>query len=838
MQPWWLLLAGGVAAGVLIWVVVELLRDHDGDEAAADAANASVRVVQAESEFADYVGSASCRECHAEQFEPWRHSHHGLAERAIDPARDDVAFEPSRTVEHGSQTSVVRKRGAGRGARDAGEYVVETMGLEGQVAPRVARRVIGEKPLWQFIVDAEGEGRGARGAGRGDGSALAEPVAPKADSGATLAEPVAPDASSDAVLAEPVAPDDELHRAIGRQQVLELCYDPAKHEWFNVYGDEDRKPGEWGHWTGRGMNWNSQCASCHNTRVKKNYDAASDTYATTMAEATVSCEACHGPMKDHVDWQQANRGAQNSPRPEPRAPSPGPDPTLRKFTSTEWLAICGSCHARRGELTGDFVPGESFFDHYSLVVPDLSEIFFADGQVREEDYEFTSFLSSRMYASGVTCLHCHDPHQARPLAEGNDLCMRCHNGSFPKSPRIDPAAHTFHKADSTGSQCVNCHMPQTVYMQRHWRHDHGFTTPDPFLTKQHGIPNACNRCHADKDADWSLAAVEKWYGERMNRPSRRRARIIAAARSGDAEQAREPLLTMLGDADNAFWQASAATLLRQGELLERDDVQRALVDATGHGFPLVREKAAGAIEPLVDVRHPAATAALAKLLDDPVLSVRVAAAWALRATVDEKSAAGRDALAYLRHNHDQPGGAMQRGMWQLARGDVDGAVGWFERAVRWDPNSAPIRDALAVGYAQQQRPADAVRQMQQAVRIAPRDGEYWYKLGLAWAELSEVEHTIASLEKAVAVDANHSRAWYNLGLALDQSGKAAEGVAALVKAEKLDPRRADIPFALATIYAKHGRSRDARGAAERALAIDPRHRDARALLESLGRPQR
>ena len=37
----------------------------------------------------------------------------------------------------------------------------------------------------------------------------------------------------------------------GRLQTLEASYDPHKNQWFNVYGNEDRKPGEWGHWTGR-----------------------------------------------------------------------------------------------------------------------------------------------------------------------------------------------------------------------------------------------------------------------------------------------------------------------------------------------------------------------------------------------------------------------------------------------------------------------------------------------------------------------------------------------------------------------------------------------------------
>jgi tetratricopeptide (TPR) repeat protein len=613
------------------------------------------------------------------------------------------------------------------------------------------------------------------------------------------------------------------------------------------------------------------CASCHNTRVRKNYDLASDSYATTMAEATVSCEACHGPMKDHVDWQHehgqrssadpsAAADSASGPTSEPSAkgfasdssesakgfashssPRPSSDPTLRKFTSTQWLAVCGSCHARRGELTGDFVPGDSFFDHHTLVVPDLSEIFYADGQIREEDYEFTSFLSSRMYASGVTCLHCHDPHRAQPLAEGNALCMKCHNGSFPRSPRIDVAAHTFHKADSTGSQCVHCHMPQTVYMQRHPRHDHGFTIPDPLLTKQHGIPNACNRCHTDKDAGWSLAAVEKWYGKRMDRPTRRRAQAVSAARRGDVEKARGPLLAMLADENNVFWQASAATLLRQRGLLDRDDVQKALLAATEHTFPLVREKATFALEPLVEMRHVPTLTALHERLDDSARSVRVAAAWSLRAHADENSAAGKDMLAFMRQNQDQPGGAMQQGTWRLARGDVDSAVTWFKRAVDWDPNSAPIRDALAVGYSMQSRPAEAVKQLEAAVGIAPEDAEYWYKLGLGRNELAadqlgSLAPAIAALRKAVELDANHARAWYNLGLALDQTGDPVGAVKALTAAEKADPRRADIPFALATIHAKHGRVDDARAAAERTLKIVPQYLPARQLLESLRNP--
>ncbi|HAV62861.1 MAG TPA: hypothetical protein DCY13_10905, partial [Verrucomicrobiales bacterium] len=79
--------------------------------------------------------------------------------------------------------------------------------------------------------------------------------------------------------------------------------------------------------------------------------------------------------------------------------------------------------------------------------------------------------------------------------------------------------------------------------------------PDPLLTKQHGVPNACNRCHTDRDADWALAAVERWYGDRMNRPSRQRAQTIALARAGD-DAAREQVVKLLTGDDTAYWKAA------------------------------------------------------------------------------------------------------------------------------------------------------------------------------------------------------------------------------------------------------------------------------------------
>jgi hypothetical protein len=349
------------------------------------------------------------------------------------------------------------------------EFQIVTLGLESNLQPFQVERVIGNSPLIQFLTPFPG----------------------------------------------------------GRYQVHEASYDPKSNQWFYVYGDDLRNPGEYGHWTGRGMNWNSECAGCHNTRLKKNYDEATDSYHTTMAGTSVNCEACHGPLQKHLEWQKEH--------PKSKAQ----DPTVAPLSPQRLMDLCGSCHSRNTDLTGDFLPGDSFYDHYALEILDSSQRWYPDGQIKDEDYEFSSFLSSKMYQAGVTCIDCHSRDVTKPLLHGNDLCLKCHNGGHPKAPVIDAAGHGHHKLTDKGGECIGCHMPVTVYMQRHPRHDHGFTAPDPLLTKELNIPNACNRCHTDQTTDWAIKYADEWYGTNMNRLSRERTRLNCSGGDGQIGSKRQ-----------------------------------------------------------------------------------------------------------------------------------------------------------------------------------------------------------------------------------------------------------------------------------------------------------
>lgn len=585
--------------------------------------------------YAGYAGSESCRDCHRDDYNLWKTSHHALAERPLSTITDKIAFDPSRSLKHGSEIATFQITN--------GQCLIMTLGLDSNRQPFRVERVFGHDPLIQFLTLFPG----------------------------------------------------------GRYQVHEASYDPKSNEWFYVYGDDLRNPGEYGHWTGRGMNWNSFCAECHNTALHKNYDPATDSYHTTMAEMAVGCEACHGPLKAHVEWRYTHTNTTLI------------DPTISKLSPGRIVGLCGSCHSRNTDLTGDFKPGGSFYDHYTLEILDQSQRWYPDGQVKDEDYEFTSFLSSKMYHAGVTCLDCHNPHSYKNNLAGNDLCMRCHSGGFPKAPKIDALAHK-HECNS---DCIGCHMPVTVYMQRHPRHDHGFTIPDPQLTKELNIPNACNRCHADKSADWAVKYTDEWYGTNMNRFSRERTRWIAAAEAGKAEVS-DKLTGLLKDTNQSpYWRAMAASFLEQWA--DEPAIKSALLTELTNEHPLVRERAVRSLEPaLADTN---VVARLNAMLNDPSRNVRVATAWVLRATINLQSPAGRDLQRMLDLEADQPLGQFEAAILSLSRKQPSEALAHLKKATAWDPISPPFLCAQAEVEDQLGQLDEALRTLDRAQAAVPDD---------------------------------------------------------------------------------------------------------------------
>jgi tetratricopeptide (TPR) repeat protein len=220
-------------------------------------------------------------------------------------------------------------------------------------------------------------------------------------------------------------------------------------------------------------------------------------------------------------------------------------------------------------------------------------------------------------------------------------------------------------------------------------------------------------------------------------------------------------------------------------------------------------------------------------LHDPVRSVRLAAALSLGPTVESNADARREVEQYVVSNADEPTGQFQAGLYAFSLKDFPAALAHFQKAVAWDPYSAPMRQELAVTLSAMNRPQEALDELKEACRVAPQDAESHYKLALAYNEVGNLKEAAAELSATAKLDPRHAGAWYNLGLAQNALGQTEEALESLIRGETADPEDARIPYARATVLAAQGRKAEAIIAARRALEINPAFREAKELLEEL-----
>jgi len=213
-------------------------------------------------------------------------------------------------------------------------------------------------------------------------------------------------------------------------------------------------------------------------------DFEADEHAVTLG---VSCEACHLGCKEHVEDPKI------TPDFHPRSPllriqSDSPKIDFgRTQQNVNW--ICARCHV--GERPQ-----------------------FAAGMSTWNSVEYSDAMLGSCY-SQLKCIDCHPPHQAtgvkwpRSPQQDDASCTRCHT-KFQSAPEV--ARHTHHPADSSGSRCMNCHMPRINEGLQDVVRTHTIFSPTNAEMIEANHPNACNLCHTDQPIDWTLKHLKDWYG--------------------------------------------------------------------------------------------------------------------------------------------------------------------------------------------------------------------------------------------------------------------------------------------------------------------------------------
>ena len=197
------------------------------------------------------------------------------------------------------------------------------------------------------------------------------------------------------------------------------------------------------------------CVFCHNARMER-LPGARNAYVEPIPNG-IDCERCHGPGSLHVaKWAHGE------------APTGNGDPAIvnpRRLTPALRMQICFQCHlgdskstervARIDATLEDWRPGSPIA---AAMVP------FRFSETTPHDYGLSAqvdrlLLSRCFLESGgrLECVSCHDPHITvfradRPAEFFTSKCLGCHAKEACKAPS---AAR---RATSPPDDCVVCHM--------------------------------------------------------------------------------------------------------------------------------------------------------------------------------------------------------------------------------------------------------------------------------------------------------------------------------------------------------------------------------------------
>ena len=197
----------------------------------------------------EYIGSDKCKECHWREYDSWKHTLHSKFMQLADGFTVMGDFERDNKL----KVKVTRKAPT-QTSHPLGKEVTTTMRKKDQ---KYYVNTIG--PDWQFH---DYEVTAVIGINRKQNYLTR-------------------------------FPNGELH-------VLPVEWDLESQKWNDFYGMATHFPGDGSFWSDRGRIWQYKCGSCHATGMEINYDKTTDSYATTMVDMGIGCEACHGPGSLHV----------------------------------------------------------------------------------------------------------------------------------------------------------------------------------------------------------------------------------------------------------------------------------------------------------------------------------------------------------------------------------------------------------------------------------------------------------------------------------------------------------------------------------------------------------
>ncbi len=732
-----------------------------------------------------YAGAQACQSCHQSEYDQWQQSDHF---KAMQTANKDTVLGDFNDIEVNFHDIATRF------FVEDGQYKITTTNKQNKLETFAVPYTFGFYPLQQYLVDV-GE---------------------------------------------------------GKLQAFNIAWDSRTKEeggqrWFHLQPIEKITPEHPFFWQRHFQNWNSRCADCHTTDLKRNFEPKTNSFDTQFSEVNVACESCHGPAGKHIKLaKKGELSGQDSgfsqTLPELKNFSFSPNKPIAhadgKPNNSE-INVCARCHSLRTPLSHPFSDNkqnykdthdENYKDTHDKSVEKYKDthdknalahsanqpqqrfvddnrlewirapFYHANGSINEEVFVAGSFMQSKMHHAGVTCSNCHNAHTGKVKIQGNGLCLQCHQAETFNTPE-----HHHHTPQTDGAMCVNCHMPEKTYMGVDDRRDHSFLIPDLSFNNAASEPQSCLACHDKTDKHWREASHKLWgSNSKVNEWKAAREHVQNAAPQGLDEAI-------------AFIQNPEHSYLRRASLLadlsqyrSQEGVNIALANLENDNALLRR----AAVESLNILSPQARWQVLSQKLDEPSKSVRFEMARTLVESVGQLSRSDKAKLLplldeyrdMLALNADSPITQLALGNLASNLGDLAGAEQANLTAYKIEPSYIPVLIQISEFYRQQGQDEKGAGYLSKALKVEPNNAQANHALGLFKIRQKQYGQALANLKISAHSDEALPSFAYIYAVALDHQSQTNLAITELEQAHQRWPMDADVMSALISYLRKTGQN--------------------------------
>ena len=196
-----------------------------------------------------------------------------------------------------------------------------------------------------------------------------------------------------------------------------------------------------------------KCFECHATYAdEKINDNGKPVFDSSRLVLGISCETCHGPGKNHIEYHKKNPADKNARFIINTA----------KLSRQQELDACANCHSGIRENIKpafSFLPGDKLDDFFKPGYnKDSTSVLDVHGN------QYGLLTASKCFKQSLTlnCSSCHNAHvkETNQLQVYAQRCMNCHNESSNSFCTVKNV-----EKHVLMSKCIDCHMPMQASNQ-------------------------------------------------------------------------------------------------------------------------------------------------------------------------------------------------------------------------------------------------------------------------------------------------------------------------------------------------------------------------------------